>query len=312
MSLAPNSSTVWMFQYHPDWYDLNEDISKGTHIEDWKAVQRIRDMHIGDVVYVMRAGGRGGGKAAKVEAVARIVSDPYPSVGFDGVPYNAVNILYEARIEPPITREEMQIDPILGQNHALAIGRTGTNFILSHEEAGRLRQLTEHRTRSLSDEPLAHLGEAEPFKTDVGRAYQPASEDMVYTERVQVETSPEKIGRANRIHAGLQNSLATHLEQLKLTPRSPGAGEPMFDIAWERDGTVYVAEVKSVTPENEQTQLRLGIAQVLMYRHLLTKRYGDARAVLMVEHEPSSPLWNELCEHLGILMVWPETLTSIR
>jgi hypothetical protein len=42
--------------------------------------------------------------------------------------------------------------------------------------------------------------------------------------------------------------------------RSCLASEPNFDLAWRRDGTVFVAEVKSINDDNEEEQLRLGSA----------------------------------------------------
>ena len=50
--------------------------------------------------------------------------------------------------------------------------------------------------------------------------------------------------------------------------------EPNFDLAWQRDETVFVAVVKSTTASNEEEQLRLGLGQVLAtgngWRHLDT------------------------------------------
>ena len=48
-----------------------------------------------------------------------------------------------------------------------------------------------------------------------------------------------------------------------LSPR----GRLSFDIAWEDEGTVFVAEVKSLTTENEEKQLRSGLGQVLGHAH---------------------------------------------
>ena len=41
-------------------------------------------------------------------------------------------------------------------------------------------------------------------------------------------------------------------------------------MAWQKDGTVFVAEVKSITAENEEHQLRVGLGQVLRYRQHLS------------------------------------------
>lgn len=60
-----------------------------------------------------------------------------------------------------------------------------------------------------------------------------------------------------------QNSLAGHVRRRGWEPRSPGPGEPNFDLALVVNGIAWVAEVKSLTEANEEKQLRLGLGQVL-------------------------------------------------
>ena len=69
-------------------------------------------------------------------------------------------------------------------------------------------------------------------------------------------------------------------------------------------GTVFVAEIKSITDDNEEEQLRLGLGQVLRYRHRLRK-LGHERvvAVLVPERPPRDPSWSELCQELGVVLL---------
>ena len=62
---------------------------------------------------------------------------------------------------------------------------------------------------------------------------------------------------------------ATAVEQSGLVPRRPRPGEPNYDLAWEAADRIVVAEVTSITPENEERQLRLASGQVVRYRHQL-------------------------------------------
>jgi hypothetical protein len=71
-----------------------------------------------------------------------------------------------------------------------------------------------------------------------------------------------------------------------------------------------VAEVKSLTEANEERQLRLGLGQVLRYRHLLAARGRSTRAVLMLERRPVDESWLDLCRELQVIVVWPEVLQS--
>ena len=62
----------------------------------------------------------------------------------------------------------------------------------------------------------------------------------------------------------------------------------------------WVAEVKSVTPQNEQRQLRMALGQVLHYRHLLEAGGRTVKAPIAAEMEPSDHSWLDLlCRSAG-------------
>jgi hypothetical protein len=55
------------------------------------------------------------------------------------------------------------------------------------------------------------------------------------------------------------------------------------DVAWrDADGRQYIAEVKSVVGANDVDQLRLGLGQVLEYRHRLDALGLSVTAVMLV------------------------------
>ena len=110
--------------------------------------------------------------------------------------------------------------------------------------------------------------------------------------------------RALRSHAVTQNALADFLVARGFTPRSAVGSQPNFDIAWEDGDTLWVGEVKSLTYDNEEKQLRLGLGQVLRYRYLIGQT-RKTRAALITEREPSDKTWLSLCEALGIAVAWP-------
>jgi hypothetical protein len=116
--------------------------------------------------------------------------------------------------------------------------------------------------------------------------------------------------RALAAHAMVQNSLADFLHGHGLEPRSPRTGEPDFDLAWVSSRGVFVAEVKSLSGANEDRQLRLGLGQVLHYRHLLQGSRASANAVLAVERPPSS-VWQEICKDLDVTLTWPPDWPSL-
>jgi hypothetical protein len=55
------------------------------------------------------------------------------------------------------------------------------------------------------------------------------------------------------------------------------ARRPSFDLGWVHDDCLFVAEVKSVTPANEERQLRLGLGQLLRYRWMLSAASAAVR-----------------------------------
>ena len=102
----------------------------------------------------------------------------------------------------------------------------------------------------------------------------------------------------------MQNALAEVLRQAGIEPRSRLPREPNFDIAWETEGTVFVAEVKSITDDNEEEQLRLGLGQVLRYRHRLQALGHDhVVAVLAPERAPRDSSWRDLCDEVGVVLL---------
>jgi hypothetical protein len=146
----------------------------------------------------------------------------------------------------------------------------------------------------------------------LGADYEPADEEASQTERDPFPVDPAIVERGIRSHAVLQNKLAAHIKSLGLAPKKPEKDDPAWDVLWrDAQGEVWVAEVKSLTPSNEERQLRLGLGQLLRYRFRLAAQEGTAHAVLMVEHEPRDTTWKDLCDELGVVLAWPGHLDGI-
>lgn len=142
-----------------------------------------------------------------------------------------------------------------------------------------------------------------------GTTYREASVTGL-AERDPFSVDPAIIERGLRGHADTQNALAAKLNELGIEPRSPKPGEPNFDLCWEHDARLYIAEVKSTTGQNAERQLRLGLGQVLRYRHLFENAgYERVIGVLVAENQPD-PSWSELCASLAVLLIWPQTMSE--
>jgi len=97
----------------------------------------------------------------------------------------------------------------------------------------------------------------------VGASYRQARVVELPGSHEPFSVDPAAVERGLKGHADTQNGLASALRAAGIEPRSCQPPEPNFDLAWQRDETVFVAEVKSTTPGNEEEQLRLGLGQVL-------------------------------------------------
>jgi hypothetical protein len=157
------------------------------------------------------------------------------------------------------------------------------------------------------------LGEVTMGKSEdqFGSSYRRADEETSVGAFDPMEVDPAVVERGTRGHAMTQNGLADYVESLGLTPRSPQPDEPNFDLAWEAGDRVFVAEVKSVTNRNEERQLRMGLGQVLQYRHNLEMKLGrPVVAVLASERRPPAG-WVSLFDSLGVRVVWPADFTKL-
>jgi hypothetical protein len=147
----------------------------------------------------------------------------------------------------------------------------------------------------------------------VGTDYEPANETATSTGSAPFEIDPDERDRSTRAHAVTQNALAQAVRERGAIPRSPAGDEPSYDLAWEEaDGSLIVAEVKSVKPQNVERQLRLALGQVLRYRSVLGESGRSVRALLVLSEEPHDTRWVSLCAELGVGLVWlPDMQTGM-
>jgi hypothetical protein len=140
----------------------------------------------------------------------------------------------------------------------------------------------------------------------LGTDYRNANPNAKTARRQPFSVDPDLVDRALQAHARTQEALAAALCAAGKVPRSSVPGEPVFDLAWDDDGTVCVAEVKSLNGTNDEKQLRLALGQVLRYAHLLRAKGRPVRCYIAAEKKPADESWIELCAHLGVTLLWPE------
>lgn len=123
--------------------------------------------------------------------------------------------------------------------------------------------------------------------------------------------SDEEWDRAHAAHPATVAALAGHVtETFGAVPYEPAAREPQFDLAWQHDNTLWVAEVKSLpaTETGQRGKLRLGLGQVLDYRRrLASTKIAPTQAVLAVEIEPvDHETWTLIASDVGVILAWPD------
>lgn len=157
---------------------------------------------------------------------------------------------------------------------------------------------------TLTPPPVLPKPSAPGTSPGLGAEYREAQVSTSPVARQPFTVDPALVERGLRGHADTQNELARALRGAGIEPRSRLPQEPNFDLAWEANGTVFVAEIKSITDDNEEEQLRLGLGQVLRYRHRLEK-LGHERvvAVLVPERIPRDPSWEDLCRELQVVLI---------
>lgn len=160
-------------------------------------------------------------------------------------------------------------------------------------------------TRSPREALDSEKAGARPRSAELGVAYVSADESAAVAESDPFATDPDMVERGTRSHARLQNQLAAEVASAGLVPLSPAADDPPFDLAWRDGSDLHVAEVKSTTATNEEHKLRLGLGQLLRYRHALSTDGTTVHATLYVERQPADTEWSNLCQSLGITLRWP-------
>jgi hypothetical protein len=138
----------------------------------------------------------------------------------------------------------------------------------------------------------------------VGRSFAGASAPVLTAQARPIEYNPATAHAGAVVHHALCQQLAQRLSSRALRPLEPRAIDPQFDLGW-RDGPLHIVEVKSLSVGSEDHQLRLGLGQVLEYRHRIALREGQSPGVfLAVERPPKRRYWAGACQDAGVRLVF--------
>ena len=184
-----------------------------------------------------------------------------------------------------------------------SIHRNDGSFVLQRTPRGSAIPLDDRI--DAYHELLDPLDPSRAETTPIGRSFTEDDEDAVPRAAAPGVADPDLVGRGNRAHKRTRNALGKYLNSRGLEPLDPLSSDPPFDLARRGGGILYVAEVKSLTRENEERQLRLGLGQLLRYAHPLRKRAEHVIPVLVPELKPRDPEWGQMCKALDVKLVFP-------
>lgn len=148
--------------------------------------------------------------------------------------------------------------------------------------------------------------EQEDLEPELDEEYRTAQEDASPKAAEASAPDPEAVQRSVQSHAEIQNQIAEEAKEQGYEPRSPGAGDPPFDVGWWEGDVFVLVEVKSLQESNETSQLRTGLGQVLDYEDQLRRAGVEVNPILAVERKPDEERWEELCGRHGVQMRWPD------
>ncbi len=149
-----------------------------------------------------------------------------------------------------------------------------------------------------------------PVTPSVGRAYRPRDVGEWHSPNDVFTVDPALIEQQVRSHFALERQVADLALERGLVPISPTDSDPQFDVAWRTARGLTVVEVKSATPDNLESQMRLGLGQILGYAELLRRQGERVRPALLIELQPA-PIWALVAARVGLALADPGTMERL-
>jgi hypothetical protein len=122
------------------------------------------------------------------------------------------------------------------------------------------------------------------------------AKEMIVTMRDQVSME-----RANKIHTRLVNRASEKIRNVGSIPRM----NSIIDLATKFQNQSFIFEIKSLTTQNERSQIRKGLSQLYEYQYL--QNLSGSNLVLIIERQLSDKTkWMEDYLQLdrNILLIW--------
>jgi TIR domain-containing protein len=142
--------TQWMFQYNPNWYDL-EGSAQRSLVEDWVFFKHRKYVRVGQRIYFMRSGD-GHVERRAFTAVGRIASPIYEKPEPRNIQQRYfLDVVYDYFVDPIFTQPEILNDSneAFKKYHPYVVGEFTTATRLPTEIARRTEEVLQGRLRPI-------------------------------------------------------------------------------------------------------------------------------------------------------------------
>jgi hypothetical protein len=257
-----------------------------------------RRVERGDRIFIWRSGGHGFIAELEAQGPMRLTAEPGVPVPWDDPESfgGVVDIRVVTELATPIG------DSFPNRNGRVGLRFGFNNTALQHVFEQVTPEVGARIEAAFRAERIESLGV--PFRSPPAPAPVSAAQPF--------DVDPDAVDRGLQAHHLTLEALASWVRGQGWEPRLPAPGEPLYDLSWQDDeGGIHVAEVKSTTQDNGEKQLRLGLGQVLRYRHALAASGRKVQAWLVPEEPVQDDTWGVMCAELGVRLTSPVELHAL-
>ncbi|WFE28354.1 hypothetical protein O7623_03835 [Solwaraspora sp. WMMD791] len=216
--------------------------------------------------------------------------DPHKTLRGDKVGYtcDSVDDAWWALRQPPVLAAARLVNAM-----SLAVGGFTFDRLHRPERLARAWSAAQVHFDSLTPQPVTGAAFDRPYRSPV---VDPAA--LTDTRAFDKQAYVAGCDEHDRLSRWLIDTLAATGILV-----GTGLAKVPVDLAWQdADGRQYIAEVKSLVGASPEDQLRLGLGQVLEYRHRLAL-LGRVVTPILLTSAPVDEVWRDICRDNGVTLL---------
>jgi hypothetical protein len=179
--------------------------------------------------------------------------------------------------------------------------------ITTLENRGEVERVRRGRYRL--QESAALRGQAEA-RARFGVPYRSPPQRGAERRPVELQIDLADLDRRTNAHTALQEALVAELVNRGLGCRSPAGAEPQYDLAFDHQSRVWVVELKTLGEAHHAQQFRLGLGQLLEYRHRMSELLDEEVGAALLMESLADERWAAIADSAGVSLLDGRALTS--